>query len=141
MTPSQPLYCSLIPSNFLATLNVSCAKNPWSISSSFTYDCPKKWFTFATNVGRQPPNIKIQFANDLLDLFSSYDYFHIMKPLKIDKSVFSVVSLEESNEEKEYWFSRTPYERLRHLEQLRRINYGRRATSRLQRVLEHTQLT
>lgn len=34
------------------------------------------------------------------------------------------------------WFGRTPHERLRQVEILRRINYGRRAARRLQRVLE-----
>ena len=38
--------------------------------------------------------------------------------------------------DKAYWLSRTPHERLRHMETLRRMNYGPRATERLQRVLE-----
>ena len=57
--------------------------------------------------------------------------------LKIDKTAFSVVSLYDDNsDEKAYWLSRTPAERLRHVEILRRINYGTQAVSRMQRVFE-----
>ncbi len=57
---------------------------------------------------------------------------------RIDRTVFSVVSSfeEADKEDKEYWFSRTPLERLQHMELLRMINYGSNATARLQRVLE-----
>ena len=59
--------------------------------------------------------------------------------VKIDKRFFSVVSLSDQSDDKDYWFGRDPIERLRHIEVLRRINYGYRATSRLQRVLEITE--
>jgi hypothetical protein len=57
---------------------------------------------------------------------------------KMDKTAFSVVSSfeEAEREDKEYWLSRTPYERLQYMELLRRINYGSAAAARLQRVLE-----
>ena len=55
---------------------------------------------------------------------------------KMDRNIFTVVSLEDESGDKAYWLSRTPHERLRYVEMLRRINYGYRATSRLQRVLE-----
>jgi hypothetical protein len=56
---------------------------------------------------------------------------------RLDKTVFSVVSLEEADsDEKEYWLSKTPYERLQYMELLRRINYGISAVARLQRVFE-----
>jgi hypothetical protein len=57
---------------------------------------------------------------------------------RMDKTAFSVVSSfeEADKEDKKYWLSRTPIERLRHMELLRRINYGSNATARLQRVLE-----
>jgi len=57
---------------------------------------------------------------------------------KLDRTAFSVVSSfeEADKQDKEYWLSRTPRERLQHIELLRRINYGSRATARLQRVLE-----
>ena len=57
---------------------------------------------------------------------------------KLDRSAFSVVSSfeEADKQDREYWRSRTPYERLQHMELLRRINYGSVTTTRLQRVLE-----
>lgn len=61
-----------------------------------------------------------------------------IKNIKMDKSTFKVYSSFEEAEadERAYWHSRTPEERLRHVEFLRRLNYGHRATERLQRVLE-----
>jgi len=60
--------------------------------------------------------------------------------VKIDKRFFSVVSLSDQSDykadDKAYWFGRDPIERMRHIEVLRRINYGNRAVSGLQRVLE-----
>jgi len=60
---------------------------------------------------------------------------------KMDKTVFSVLSSfeEADKQDKEYWLSRTPLERLQRMELLRRINYGSNATARLQRVLEITE--
>ena len=60
---------------------------------------------------------------------------------KMDKSAFSVVSLEEADkDEMEYWLSKTPYERLDALETLRQIFYGYDPTTiRFQRVLEITE--
>jgi len=57
---------------------------------------------------------------------------------KVDRTAFSVVSSfeEAERQDREYWLSRTPLERLQHMEVLRRINYGADATARLQRVLE-----
>jgi hypothetical protein len=62
-----------------------------------------------------------------------------LQELKIDKTAFSVGSLEESDE-KEYRQKQTPEARLRQMEVLRRINYGHRATGRLQRFFEVAQL-
>lgn len=59
--------------------------------------------------------------------------------IKLDKKSFSVISLSDQSGDKDYWHSMSPVERLRHVEVLRRINYGRCAASRLQRVLEITQ--
>lgn len=58
--------------------------------------------------------------------------------VRLNKKCFSVVSLSDLSSDKDYWFSRTPIERLQYIEVLRRINYGHRASSRLQRVLEIT---
>jgi hypothetical protein len=58
---------------------------------------------------------------------------------QIDKTAFSVTPL-QSLDEKDYWLKQTPEARLRHIEVLRRINYGNRASERLQRVFEVIQL-
>ena len=57
---------------------------------------------------------------------------------KLDRTAFSVVSSfeEADKQDREYWLSRTPYERLQYMELLRRINYGPDVTTRLQRVLK-----
>jgi hypothetical protein len=57
------------------------------------------------------------------------------------KRVLSVVGsfAVAAAEDKAYWLSRTPHERLSEIEELRRINYGDQATARLQRVLEIAQ--
>ena len=41
--------------------------------------------------------------------------------------------------DKEYWLKQTPQARLRAMERMRQINYGKAATGRLQRVLEIVQ--
>jgi len=57
-----------------------------------------------------------------------------------DRSVFIVNSLDKHSEEKNYWLSRTPSERLEAIEQMRQIVYGYDpATTRLQRILEVAQ--
>lgn len=56
--------------------------------------------------------------------------------LKVDRTTLVVTSLHESDE-KEYWLSKTPEERLQALELMRQIIYNYDpATARLQRVLE-----
>jgi hypothetical protein len=59
--------------------------------------------------------------------------------MKVDRTVLVVTSLHESDEKK-YWLSKTPDERLQALELMRQIIYGYDpATARLQRVLEIAQ--
>jgi hypothetical protein len=58
--------------------------------------------------------------------------------IKLDKNKFSVISLTDQSDEKNYWLTTSPVKRLQHIEVLRRINYGNSATSRLQRILETT---
>jgi hypothetical protein len=60
----------------------------------------------------------------------------LIETVKLDKTTLTVTPLFDESDEKAYWLSRTPQERLHHIEVLRRINYGHRATARLQRVLE-----
>jgi hypothetical protein len=72
-------------------------------------------------------------------------YTQVMKGLvtaKIDKKAFFTSSLLEPSDEKAYWLSKTPYERLQAVELMRQIVYGYDpSTSRLQRVLEIAQRT
>ncbi len=61
---------------------------------------------------------------------------------KIDRNAFSVASLFDETDEKEYWLSKTPYERLQALELMRQIIYGYNPSStRLQRVFTIAKLT
>ena len=62
---------------------------------------------------------------------------------RMDKTVFSVISLEEADDdEAEFWLSKTPHERLEALEILRQIFYGYDpAATRLQRFFEIAERT
>lgn len=60
---------------------------------------------------------------------------------RMDKSAFSVASLDEPSDERRYWLSRTPNARLDAVEYLRQMAYGYDpATVRIQRVLEVIEL-
>jgi hypothetical protein len=56
--------------------------------------------------------------------------------IKIDRNAFSVCSLSDQVNDKDYWLNKKPIERIRYIEVLRRINCGDGATARLQRALE-----
>ena len=59
----------------------------------------------------------------------------------VDRTAFSVVPLSEADDEKAYWLSKTPHERLRAVELIRQTIYGYTpATARLQRVFEVARL-
>ncbi len=67
---------------------------------------------------------------------------NMLDSLKIDKTAFAVTSLFDEPDDKEYWLSKTPYERLEAVELMRQIVYGYSPSStRLQRVLAVAQLT
>ena len=56
---------------------------------------------------------------------------------KMDKTAFSIGSLHDEPDEKAYWRSKTPRERLEAAEMMRQIVYGYNPdTERLQRVIE-----
>ncbi len=62
---------------------------------------------------------------------------------RIDKTAFSVTPLDDEadEDEKAYWLSKTPQERLQALELMRQIIYGYDPSStRLQKVLTITEL-
>jgi hypothetical protein len=56
---------------------------------------------------------------------------------RVDRTEFRVDSLSDESDEKAYWKSKSPLERLAALELLRQVIYGYDpATARLQRVFE-----
>ncbi len=55
---------------------------------------------------------------------------------KLDKSALQVRSAFGDLDDVEFWRTQSVAMRLLHVERLRRMNYGHRATLRLQRVLE-----
>jgi len=59
---------------------------------------------------------------------------------KLQRTAFTVATVFDQSDEKSYWLSKTPYERLEAVELMRRIIYGYDpSTTRLQRVFEATQ--
>ncbi len=59
---------------------------------------------------------------------------------KVRRDAFTVASLFDPSDEKEYWLSKTPQERLEAVELMRQVIYGYDpSATRLQRVLEITQ--
>jgi len=64
-----------------------------------------------------------------------------MNEYKIDKSAFSIGSIHDGGDEKEYWQSKSPRERIQAIEIMREIIYGYDpSTARLQRFFEITEL-
>jgi hypothetical protein len=60
---------------------------------------------------------------------------------RIDKTFLSVASLSDQSDEKAYWLSKSPQQRLEAIELMRQINYGYDPSStRLQRILTIAQL-
>ncbi|PIX39212.1 MAG: hypothetical protein COZ06_36100 [Armatimonadetes bacterium CG_4_10_14_3_um_filter_66_18] len=59
----------------------------------------------------------------------------LLSALRMDKTAFSVTSLDDPSGDREYWLARTPSERLEAVEVMRQILYGYDpSTTRLQRV-------
>lgn len=60
--------------------------------------------------------------------------------IELDRTQISISNSFDNSDEKEYWISLTPEERLLHVERLRRIAFGYDENSEgLQRVLEITE--
>jgi hypothetical protein len=74
-------------------------------------------------------------------IFFWYSYYTgMLKFPKIQRNAFTVVSVFDKSDEKSYWLSKTPGERLKAVELMRQIIYGYNpSTKRLQRVFEVTQ--
>ncbi|MCP4344632.1 MAG: hypothetical protein GY795_03775 [Desulfobacterales bacterium] len=61
--------------------------------------------------------------------------------IRMDKTAFSVSSLDDESDEKQYWLSKTPTERIHAVEMLRQMLYGYDPlTARLQRFFEIAEL-
>ncbi len=61
---------------------------------------------------------------------------------RLKKDIVKVTSLNDIEEEKKYWISKTPAERIEAIEINRRMIYGQdRVTSRLQRFFETSELS
>jgi hypothetical protein len=59
----------------------------------------------------------------------------------VDRRVFSVAELADGSDERQFWLTKTPLERLQAIEQMRRILYGYDPTSeRLCRILTVAEL-
>ena len=59
---------------------------------------------------------------------------------RINKSIVTVGLLLEPSDDKDFWLSKTPSERLQFVEILRQLNYSQyQSTARLQRILTVTE--
>jgi hypothetical protein len=59
----------------------------------------------------------------------------LIDSLRMDKTTFSIGTLEEQGDDRKYWASKTPAERLQALEFMRQVMYGYDPDiTRLQRV-------
>jgi hypothetical protein len=83
----------------------------------------------------------------MLTLWAVFDTLNtvmsdMVQSSRMDKTAFSVMSFAEAaDEDRTFWWSKTPEERLAALELLRQIHYGYDpATARLQRVLTVVEL-
>lgn len=62
--------------------------------------------------------------------------------VKMDKTAFSVSSIDDESDEKHYWLSKPPVERMHAVELMRQVLYGYNpVTARLQRVFETAELS
>ncbi len=60
----------------------------------------------------------------------------------LNKKIVNITSFDDIEEEKNYWFSKSPHERIEAIEINRRMVYGQaRVASRLQRFLETAKLS
>ena len=63
-----------------------------------------------------------------------------IRDIKIEKVITVSSGFKKIDvEDKTYWFSQNPNNRIQYIEILRKINYGKDASQRLQRILEVAQ--
>ena len=61
---------------------------------------------------------------------------------RLNKKFFSVINLDENQNDLSFWLNKTPQDRIAAIEMMRRINYGNNvSTARLQRVFEVAELS
>ncbi len=58
---------------------------------------------------------------------------------RLDKTKLTITTIDDQDDNLDYWLSRPPEERWLQIEFLRRIAYGTDATARLQRVVRITE--
>jgi len=62
--------------------------------------------------------------------------------IRMDKTAFSASSIDDESDEKQYWLSKTPVERIYGVEIMRQMLYGYNPlTARLQRFFETAELS
>lgn len=101
--------------------------------------------TFSGKVCRRPERGGRREQRGWISVYAGGDFWYsgVMNRVysaKLDRTAFSAASLLEPSDERAYWLSKSPYERLQAVELMRQIVYGYNpSTSRLQRVLEIAQ--
>jgi hypothetical protein len=61
-------------------------------------------------------------------------------PYRLDRTAFSVVSLDEQDDDGAYWATKTPEERIRALAYMRWMAYGDAAVAPMVKVIEIAEL-
>ncbi len=101
------------------------------------------WFIYVSNILKLPQDVKTKKPGSFVYNSVFFRYSYCMDRLdfpKVRRDAFKVASAFEKSDEKSYWLSRTPHERLKAVELMRQIIYGYDPSAiRLQRVLEVTQ--
>jgi len=101
------------------------------------------WFIYVDNILKLPQDVKTKKPGSFVYTSVFFRYSYCMDRLdfpKVRRDAFTVASAFDKSDEKSYWLSRTPYERLEAVELMRQIIYGYDPSAiRLQIVLEVTQ--
>jgi hypothetical protein len=60
---------------------------------------------------------------------------------RMNKTQLVIASIDEEPDDRTYWLSKSAAKRFEHIEMLRALNYGAKASSRLQRFFEVAELS